>query len=271
MTDQIKIAKATKTQNQPLREGEVWELFNMNSKITESDLYASSQVVAATMRQMPLSFKAESRPMMPLPSPDGLDVPQRSLKESMLERCTPQNLLATDLSQSELATILYSCAGQNRTAQEAQADRPFRVVPSGGALYPLEVYVHCQNVVGIPKGIYHYDPTDHCLRLHVEGDQTEKLSRIVVQPNLPADTSIQLIFTMIPARLVLKYGNRGYRFALLEAGHASQNAIVASRAMGYEAVPVGGFRDEALELMLGIDGVNHVASYLTFIGKDQDA
>lgn len=252
-------------------EGEIWELFNMNSKITSSDLYAPAHVIAETMRQMPLAFRAESRPVIPLPAPEGMDGATLSLTQAMLERGTPQNFVAPALSLTELATILYSCAGQNRTAEQAQADRPFRVVPSGGALYPLEVYVHCRNVVDLPDGIYHYDPTEHGLRLHVEGDQTENLSRIVVQPDLPKDTSVQLMFTMIPARLVLKYGNRGYRFALLEAGHASQNAILASRAMGFDAVPVGGYRDEALENLLGIDGVNHVAAYLTFVGKDQDA
>lgn len=251
-------------------EGEVWELFNMNSKITSSDLYAPAHVIAETMRQMPLAFKADSRPPIPLPEPDGLDNRDLGLRHAMLERQTPQNLVAPTLSMTELATILYSCAGQNRTAEQAQADRPFRVVPSGGAMYPLELYVHCRQVEGLPDGIYHYDPTEHALRAHVEGDQTDQLSKIVVQPELPVDTSVHLIFTMIPPRLVLKYGNRGYRFALLEAGHASQNAIIASRALGYDAIPVGGFRDEALERLLGIDGVNHVAAYLTFIGKDQD-
>ncbi|MBY4891197.1 SagB/ThcOx family dehydrogenase [Rhodobacteraceae bacterium N5(2021)] len=252
-------------------EGEIWELFNMNSKITSSDLYAPSTVIAETMRQMPLSFRAESQSVIPLPAPDALKSPKRDLAEAMLERSTPQNLVAPALTLTELATLLYSCAGQNRSAEEAQADRPFRVVPSGGALYPLEVYVHCKDVTGLDAGIYHYDPLEHGLRLHVPGDQTERLSKIVVQPDLPVDTSVQVMFTMIPARLVLKYGNRGYRFALMEAGHAAQNAIIASRGMGYDALPVGGYRDEELERLLGIDGVNHVAAYMTFVGKDQDA
>lgn len=252
-------------------EGEIWELFNMNSKITSSDLYAPSKVIAETMRQMPLSFRAESQSLISLPKPNGLESPERGLAEAMLERRTPQNLVAPVLTMTELATLLYSCAGQNRSAKEAQADRPFRVVPSGGALYPLEVYVHCRTVTGLDAAIYHYDPLEHGLRLHVPGDQTEQLSKIMVQPDLPVDTSVQVIFTMIPARLVLKYGNRGYRFALMEAGHAAQNAIIASRGMGYDALPVGGYRDEELERLLGIDGVNHVVAYMTFVGKDQDA
>lgn len=251
-------------------EGALWELFHMNSKTTRSDLFMPSDRMAELMRQMPLSFAALSRPLIRLPIPEPALLEKRSLADAMLNRATPNDFVAPLITQSELAALLYSCAGQNRTGAEAGADRPFRVVPSGGALYPLELYVHCRAVEGLAAGIYHYDPSAHGLRLHVEGDQTEALSRILVQPNLPMDTSVHLIFSMLPARLAVKYGDRGYRFALLEAGHASQNAILAARAMGYDAIPVGGYRDEELEELLGLDGVNHVVGYLTFIGKDQD-
>lgn len=252
-------------------EGELWELFHVNSKSTRSDLFVPSEQMAETMRQMPLSFSAKSRELLPLPAVDPACLSKRTLAEAMLERITPHNFVAPQISKVELATLMHSCGGQNRTPAEAQAERGFRVVPSGGAMYPMEVFVHCRNVEGLPAGIYHYDPLDHGLRLHVAGDQTEAIAKTLVQPALPEDTSIHLIFSMIPSRLAIKYGDRGYRFAMLEAGHASQNAIVAARAMGYDAIPVGGYRDEELEALLGLDGVNHVIGYLTFVGLDQDA
>jgi SagB-type dehydrogenase family enzyme len=250
-------------------EGALWELFHVNSKTTRSDLFMPTEQMAAMMRQMPLSFAPASRSAIALPPPDESLLQERTLAEAMLQRSTPNDFVAAPLSMAELATLLHSCAGENRTPEQAGADRPFRVVPSGGALYPTELYVHCRAVTGLEPGVYHYDPTEHALRLHLAGDQTEALSRILVQPDLPRDTSVHLIFSMIPARLTLKYGERGYRFALLEAGHASQNAILAARAMGHDAIPVGGYRDAEIEELLGLDGVNHVVAYMTFVGADQ--
>lgn len=251
-------------------EGAVWELFHVNSKTTRSDLFVPSNRMAATMRQMPLTFSAASRPIVPLPPADVTLLEQRTLAQAMFDRATPQNFVPDPLTLAELATLIFSCAGQNRTSEAAGADRPFRVVPSGGAMYPTELYIHCKAVEGLDPGIYHYDPTAHGLRLHLEGDQTDALSRTLVQPNLPRDTSVQLIFSLIPARLTIKYGERGYRFALLEAGHAAQNAILTARAMGHDAIPVGGYRDEELEALLGLDGVNHVIGYLVMVGRNQD-
>jgi SagB-type dehydrogenase family enzyme len=252
-------------------EGELWELFHVNSKSTRSDLFIPSEQMAETMRQMPLSFSAKSREMLPLPAADPACLDKRTVAESMLDRATPNNFVAPRLSLIELATLMHSCAGENRTPEEAQAERAFRVVPSGGAMYPMEVFVHCRNVEGVSPGIYHYDPINHALRIHVEGDQTDAIANTLVQPALPEDTSVHLIFSMLPSRLAIKYGDRGYRFAMMEAGHASQNAIIAARAMGYDAIPIGGYRDEEMEALLGLDGVNHVVGYLTFVGLDQDA
>src|SRR5262249_4220511 len=123
---------------------------------------------------------------------------------------------------------------------------------------------------GLAPGLYHYDPTLHALRLHIEGDQTEFLTGVCVQKALPGDTSLHLIFSAIPPRSTLKYADRGYRFTLLAAGHASHNASLAARAPGLGASPVGGYYDEELEAHPGFGGLNQVAFYLTFVGYNDD-
>jgi SagB-type dehydrogenase family enzyme len=67
-------------------------------------------------------------------------------------------------------------------------------------------------------------------------------------------------------RTRFKYGLRGYRFALLEAGHLMQNVLLAAAALDLAAVPVGGFFDSRLERLLSIDGVNESALYCASIG-----
>lgn len=44
-------------------------------------------------------------------------------------------------------------------------------------------------------------------------------------------------------------GRRGERYALLEAGHISQNTYLAAAELGLGAVLIAGFRDEELSLL----------------------
>lgn len=251
-------------------EDAAWELYHVNSKTGRYDAFLPSETMAQLMRQMPLTFAAASRSPIVLPEPSlpALDVAR--LSHVLAGRATPQNFRRGAIELSQLATILYCAYGQNRTAEQAGADRGFRTVPSGGALFPLELYINVRDVAGLEPGFYHYDPTEHALRLHMEGDQTEFLKSVCVQKALPEDTSLHIVISALPQRSTIKYGERGYRFTVLEAGHASQNAILASRALGLEGIPVGGYYDEELERHLGFDGLNQIALYLTFVGYNDD-
>ena len=49
-----------------------------------------------------------------------------------------------------------------------------------------------------------------------------------------------------------KYGEGGYRMLIAEAGHISQNMILAATALGLSARPFGGVFDDLLNRDLGI-------------------
>jgi SagB-type dehydrogenase family enzyme len=50
-----------------------------------------------------------------------------------------------------------------------------------------------------------------------------------------------------------KYGEGGYRMLVAEAGHISQNLILAATALGLSARPFGGVFDDLLNDTLGLD------------------
>ena len=54
-----------------------------------------------------------------------------------------------------------------------------------------------------------------------------------------------------------KYGPRGYRYCLQEAGSACQNLCLAAVALGLGQVVLGGFYDDEVHQCLEIDGVDH--------------
>jgi SagB-type dehydrogenase family enzyme len=49
-----------------------------------------------------------------------------------------------------------------------------------------------------------------------------------------------------------KYGHRGIRYAMIEAGHIGQNIFLQTQAMGLAVGIVGAFEDEKVIKVMGI-------------------
>ena len=160
-----------------------------------------------------------------------------------------------------LAAILDVTYAVHRTPR---GDR--RGVPSAGALYPLEIYAVCVGVAGVPAGIHHYDPFAHRLELLRAGDHRDELARALPDPEPLEVTAVALVVTGVYWRSRFKYGQRGYRFVLLEAGHLAQNLLLACTALGLPALPVGGFYDRLLDAVVGVDGIDESSVYVLLVG-----
>jgi SagB-type dehydrogenase family enzyme len=143
-----------------------------------------------------------------------------------------------------------------------------RAAPSGGALYPTEVYVAVRDggCDAVPPGLFHYNPVRGDLAL-IAADVTERLASATPYPDAVATAGATLVFTMILERTRFKYGERGYRFALLEIGHMAQNSLLAATALGLAGVPLGGFYDDEANEVLGVDGVTETIVYLVAVGR----
>ncbi len=77
-----------------------------------------------------------------------------------------------------------------------------------------------------------------------------------------------ILITAVFQRTTFKYGERGYRFALIEAGHVAQNIDLVASALGLPAANLGGFFDRELEMLLDVDGVEQSLVYAVAIGSD---
>jgi SagB-type dehydrogenase family enzyme len=75
------------------------------------------------------------------------------------------------------------------------------------------------------------------------------------------------VLTAMFWRTRFKYGVRGYRFALLEAGHVGQNVTLAAAALRVAALPVGGFFDRRLDELVGADGLDEASVYAIVLGS----
>ena len=90
-------------------------------------------------------------------------------------------------------------------------------------------------------------------------------------PEIVAACAAVIFVAAVFGRTRFKYGVRGYRFALLEAGHVGQNVLLAATAFGLGAVPLGGYYDRLTDDFLGLDGVNESTLYTIALGRPLDA
>lgn len=160
-----------------------------------------------------------------------------------------------------LSTLLkYSCG---IIRQESGS----RAQPSAGARYPIEIYpVVFKGSDNLPTGIYHYNVKAHALDvLSQRSFSGPEIGEILNYP-FAQKASCAIIMTAVFSRNQMKYGERGYRYILLEAGHIGQNFCLASGALGLECCGFGGTRDTEVESLLEIDGVGESVVYGLLLG-----
>lgn len=135
----------------------------------------------------------------------------------------------------------------------------FRPYPSAGALYPCEVYLAVAAVQGVPPGVYRYDAHAHDLLLcRPLPDAARRVNDFSDAETGFYETPppCAIIVTSVFERAVRKYGARGYRLALIEAGHILQNLSLIASALELSGHVSASFYEAEVENLLGIDGVS---------------
>jgi SagB-type dehydrogenase family enzyme len=142
-----------------------------------------------------------------------------------------------------------------------------RAAPSSGALYPVELYPVVHSVDGLEPGVYHYAYREHALEQVRAGDFRAAVVEQGIAQEFLGQCGVVLFVTMILQRMRPKYQDRSYRYGLLEAGHVGENGYLAATSMGLGACGIGAFMDDAINEMLGVDGVEEAAVYMLAAGK----
>jgi len=156
------------------------------------------------------------------------------------------------LSKDRLSTLLkYACG----IVSEAGAGH-HRAQPSGGGRYPIEVYpVVFAGSSEIPSVFYHYGVKRHELDVLWQRAFTkEDIAAFFTYP-WAQDATLGLFLTAVFNRNQMKYGERGYRQILIEAGEIVQNIYLVSTALGLQCCAIDGVREPDIEKLLDVDGI----------------
>lgn len=195
-----------------------------------------------------------------LPTPDKTGGPE--LWATIAARRSQRVFTDAPMSLAHLSQLLWATTGLTR-----KPDSPVgRAAASAGALYPNETYIFVNNVTDCSVGIFHYEVLEHRLAMISEGAFGGELAGSCLEQKFCATANIVLCWAAVIARCAQKYADRAYRYIYMDAGHMGANAQLAAQALGFGSVNVGAFFDGEVNGLIGIDGTNETAIYLTAIG-----
>jgi SagB-type dehydrogenase family enzyme len=194
-------------------------------------------------------------------------IPATAFKDVLLGRYSCRRFKDIPLTLQDLANVLFAGYGMVDICSMGGLEIMTRTVPSGGGMYPLELYLLVKNVEGLEPGIYHYVPRPPLL------EQVKKIQlpfslvrELFMQQPYAAEAPVVILSTALLERTMKKYEDRGYRYILFEAGHVFQNMNLMAAACQLGAFNIGGFFDQDLARILIIDTEKEIPLYAMALG-----
>ncbi len=246
-------------------EERVWELYHENSKVDFFQRYLSEDEITRHIESLHEVLPYRGYPNIPLKPSQSLFT--CTLETALKNRASTRRFSGKGLSFDQLTCLFTESSGITHSPVSGEGKRSFRAAPSAGALFPLELYFHTNNTEHLQPGIYHFNPSNNSVQLLRHQDLSEEISASLLQPEIGLTCPLMVFFTAIFDRSSFKYGERAYRYILLEAGHLAQNFNLVASALNLASVNIGGYLDRKIDKILGLDGVTHSTIYLMAIGN----
>jgi len=171
----------------------------------------------------------------------------------LLRRRSVREYTGEPLTPAEVGRLLWAGQGVSHSSSK-------RTAPSPRALYPLSLYLVAGAVRDFTAGLYAYDARAHALDAVGHGELRHALCEAALEEQPWVASCAALIVIVGDAgRAEAEFagqppdGRRGRRYLDLEAGAAAQNIALQTVELGLGTVMVGGFEDERVQGLLGID------------------
>ncbi len=143
-----------------------------------------------------------------------------------------------------------------------------RTVPSAGSRHALETYLLINNVEGVEPGLYRFLAIEHKLTpVLVDAGVKERLVEACMGQQFIGKSAVCFLWSAVAYRMTWRYGERGYRYLHLDAGHACQNLYLAAQVIDYGVCALATFDDDRLNKEMLLDGKEEFIIYAAAVGK----
>lgn len=184
-----------------------------------------------------------------------------SVGEAIRARRSLRDYTGEALSLKELSLLLYYADGVTDKIIG------FRAAPSAGATFPIDIYPVANNVEGLKPGIYRYLPEEHALELKKEGDFRRELVSYGLGQEMLGTAGAVLVLVAVFPRIRRIYGERGWRYVFLEAGHIAQNIYLVATSLNLGTCAIGAFYDDHYNRLFEVNGREESVIYLLPVGR----
>lgn len=175
-----------------------------------------------------------------------------SLHDALAARRSVRDFAPRALPLDRLQRLFW--AAQGVTGADGQ-----RTAPSAHALHPLRLRLVAGNVGGLDAGLYEVSG-DRSPKLLKAGDCRPALQAAALEEQPWVGSAAALLVLCADMAAVKQHfaeqpplGERGARYAYIEAGAAAQNALLQAAAEGLGGVLIAGFDDEATAAALNLE------------------
>ncbi|MEW6667514.1 MAG: nitroreductase family protein [Thermodesulfobacteriota bacterium] len=183
------------------------------------------------------------------------------------QMCRREGIAASPLSLSSIAAFLELSLGLSAWKVSGVTRWALRINPSSGNLHPSECHLVLPDTGSLPGGVYHYNPFSHSLEPRAGIPETlwKSVSRHFGAPGFLVG------LTSIVWRESWKYGERGFRYCLHDAGHALACLSFSASLQGWRLTYLNALSDRDVKKVLGIyrtewpDQEEEVPEFLCFV------
>jgi SagB-type dehydrogenase family enzyme len=214
----------------------------------------------------PLPFKIYPT-LEPMPLPAEVQQSGVAALSAISATLTDETIASPTLEA--IAQLLYLSAGITRHRKYPGGEIYFRAAACTGALYEIELYLVCGDLLGLAAGVYHFAPAEFGLRKLRGGDYRSVLLNASGDESSVAHAPLTIICTGTYWRNAWKYQARTYRHFGWDNGTMLANLLAMATALGLPAKVIGGFVDAKVNELLDVDPRREVAFSLVTVGRGE--
>ncbi|MFA5522941.1 MAG: SagB/ThcOx family dehydrogenase [Tissierellales bacterium] len=216
--------------------------------------------------QPPLELEwNENMVLIDLPAVEKLEMKNMDLRKAIETRKSLRKYGDTPLTIEEISYLLWCTQGVKQVVSRPST---IRTVPSAGARHAFETFLLINNVEGIRPGLYRYIALSHKLmEVTTEVEIAQRVTTACHEQEFILNSAVTFIWTAVVSRMKWRYGERGYRYIHLDAGHICQNLYLTAESIDSGVCAIGSFDDDDINELLGLDGEKQFVVYAATLGK----
>ncbi len=225
--------------------------FHHSTKHIHGSLSRTVETDAASPPDTNLVFVEHPRTALPRTLLDAA-VPTISLLAHHRD-ALPDSLLNPPHDLKTLATWLFMSNGQTKRVTDGARKFWLRTCTSSSALFPFEMYVAAFAIEGLEPGLYHYSSKEFSLRKLRDGHDTLfTIKRGRPDLEFLKRSAGALFVSSVFCRSAWKFGKRGYRYALLDAGQLIENIVQSACGLGIQTITRLSMNDANMAELIGV-------------------